>query len=82
MAGSLRRALEAGDPDDQIEQLTRAALGAESSGRIVARFRAWQAAEIRAKGASPGSPEVDQLREDAARLWAAYESTVDEADGG
>ena len=82
MAGSLRRALEAGDPDDQIEQLTRAALGAESSGRIVARFRAWQAAETRARGVAPGSPDADGLRQDAARLWAAYESAVDDADGG
>lgn len=82
MAGSLRKALEAGDPEERVEQLTRAALGDDLSSRIVAGFRAWRAADGRARGARPGSPEAERLHQEALRLWAAYESAVNDADGG
>lgn len=82
LAESLRKAVEQGAPDGALNQLTRAAMGAEASGNVSAAFRAWLDAQARYRAVDPIVPSAAELRREMDGRWAAYEAAVDEADGG
>ncbi len=81
LADSLRRAIEQGAPDERLNQLTRAALGARGSSAATAAFHAWLEAQARYRAVDPESSPAEELRREMDRLWAEYEAAVDAADG-
>jgi len=89
MAGSLRRALEDGQPSTRLRQLAGAAMGDEaghlvepSSANVVELFRAWHEAQGRQRAAPDGSPEAAELLREVNQRWATYEQAVNDADLG
>jgi hypothetical protein len=82
LAESLRKAIEQGAPDERLNQLTRAAMGARASSEVTVAFRTWLDAQARYRAVDPEAPSAEGLRREMDRLWVAYEAAVDEADGG
>lgn len=79
LAESLRKAIEQGVPDERLNQLTRAALGARGSSTETAALSAWLDAQARYQAVDPESPSAEGLRREMDRLWIAYEAAVDAA---
>jgi hypothetical protein len=82
LADSLRKAIAQGAPDERLNQLTRAAMGARASSDVTVAFRAWLDSQARYRAVDPAAPPAEGLRREMDRLWADYEAAVDEADGG